>query len=116
MKRSVTYLFIVLSLLGCGGRRSSVLDEGLKARAKTVAKSAAEDLSLSQKQARAFETAVYELYSSENEDAGKAKDESEMSELKSRAHREFQGKIFHEFSNEKATEILAWYFNYSNTN
>lgn len=116
MRRTIAYLFLSLLLLGCGGNRTNSQDAVIKDKAKAVAQTAASDLSLKQDQIIALESAIYDLFASMDAQSEMAKDESEMSELKSKAHKTFQDRIAKDFSSETATEILAWYFNYSNAN
>lgn len=103
-------------LLGCTGRSNGGADDDVMRRAQDLVRAAVTDLSLSEEQSGTLEAAVCDLYSSMDRSEKAAKDESERSELMSLAHRDFQERISREFTREKATEILAWYFNYSNAN
>lgn len=102
--------------VSCGQVRGNGHDGAVKSRAEAVAKAASKELSLKPAQTVALEEAVYELYVSIGRQDGHADDPSATSEMNRRSYKAFQDRISRSFPKEKAVEVLAWYYNYSNTN
>lgn len=100
----------------CSGGGNAVRDGRIQAKADTVALAAGEDLSLTPSQTRQFGRAVYDLYASLEAPPFPESGSSRHPALSSRAYKDFQNRIRTLFPEGKASEILAWYYNYSNEN
>lgn len=113
------YLRILLPLLvaaSCSGGQSSGADATVRDEAGSVARTAAAALSLSPGEELLLEEAVCGLFCSLETQPGTTEDDSERSVRASEAYKAFQQKIRASFPADRSAEILAWYYNYSNTN
>ena len=112
MKLRLTYLALLASLVSCGGRVTDMADDMARKEACEVASAASRDLSLKPGQTKTLRDALYDLNARTGAIA--QEDPSKASEMSSRAYKSFQDRINSEFSKDKAAEIIAWFYNYSN--
>lgn len=116
MKRSIKHLVLtiaaVLSIAACQGNRAPK-EDGPAAKAVEVAAAAKDALSLSEDQTASLAKALSAFYA-ESPAATDGMDLTRLADVKNAASEALRQSIEAGFSKEKAAEIIAWYYNYSN--
>ena len=116
MKSRLAYILLLILAVSCAGKNRPGADAGPREDAASVARTAAAELALDSVQEQLLEDAVCALLDSLERQPGERMDDSERSVQASMAHKSFQNKVRSSFPADKSAEILAWYYNFSNTN
>ena len=116
MKSRLVYILMLVLAVSCAEKRNRGTDAGLREDASSVARTAAAELSLDPTQEHLLENAICDLFNSLEKRPDDRLDDTDRSLKASEAHKSFQKKVRASFPTDKSAEILAWYYNYSNTN
>lgn len=103
-------LAIFFSACSAGGEK----DAELLARAAVTTEAASREINLSDEQKSVLEETFYTLYSSIADKTRNMTNPSEIAEAKREANTDFRNTVEKKFQSTKATEVIAWYYNYSN--
>lgn len=112
--RQILLTAVILALaLSCRGRDGEPSVDPYRTRAEEITLVAREEFALTNRQAECLTSSLCKLFSESEAGSEEEADEARLAEKRNLAHRSFLEEIEKGFSREKAKEILAWYYNYS---